>query len=485
MSVASADLARRATRGTLWTVLGFAVAQMLRLGGNLIVTRLLFEEAFGLMSLVLVVQQGLTLFSDIGIGPSIIQSNRDDKDFLNTTFTIQAIRGCVLTVAGCLLAYPVSVYYEQPALATLLPFVSLSALIAGFNSTRIFSLNRELALGQLQLVSIGSQFAGLVVMVTWAYLAPSVWALAGGAIVATLSTAVLSHVCLPGIRNRFRWDAEAARSQIRFGRWIFVSTVLTFVCGFADRLVFGKLFPLGALGVYSIGAMLAALPVTGVSLVSQDVVFPVYGKLFQRDGSLARTFNSTRRPILLLAGWAFSGLIAGGESAVRLLYDDRYHDAGRVVQILSLGGWFLILATTHGSALLAMGKPQWTSASSLAKMIGMIAFIPVGLLAGRHLDPNLAFQGAVAGFALAEIPRFAVTSFGARRHGLQTLRTDAAMTMLVVTVGALVGLCASVQASGGLPVVTECIAIAVAVTLLWLPFAHEELKKLLVSGNFR
>jgi O-antigen/teichoic acid export membrane protein len=144
----SESLTGRATRGATWAVLGFATSQVLRLGGNLILTRLLFEEAFGLMALVQVVQQGLGLFSDIGIGPSIVQNKRQDDAFLNTAFTLQAARGVVLTLVGVALGQPVAAFYGEPELAYLLPFVSLTAFIAGFNSTRVFTLSRELSLGR-------------------------------------------------------------------------------------------------------------------------------------------------------------------------------------------------------------------------------------------------------------------------------------------------------------------------------------------------
>ncbi|HBB84471.1 MAG TPA: polysaccharide biosynthesis protein, partial [Sulfitobacter sp.] len=92
----------RALRSTSWIVLSYGGAQAIRLASNLILTRLLFPEAFGLMALIQVVIVGLTLFSDVGIGPSIAQSKRgDDRDFLNTAWTIQAIRGGCLWLAAC------------------------------------------------------------------------------------------------------------------------------------------------------------------------------------------------------------------------------------------------------------------------------------------------------------------------------------------------------------------------------------------------
>src|SRR5216110_1744022 len=79
-----------AVRGSLWTIFGFGAAQILRLGSNLVLTRLLFPKAFGLMSLISIFMQGLTMFSDLGIGPSIVRSQRGEDDlFLHTAWTIQ------------------------------------------------------------------------------------------------------------------------------------------------------------------------------------------------------------------------------------------------------------------------------------------------------------------------------------------------------------------------------------------------------------
>ncbi|MFC6638676.1 oligosaccharide flippase family protein [Sulfitobacter sediminilitoris] len=69
-------LMARVARSASWIVLGYGASQAIRLASNLILTRLLFPEAFGLMALVGVVTVGLTLFSDVGIAPSIAQSKR-------------------------------------------------------------------------------------------------------------------------------------------------------------------------------------------------------------------------------------------------------------------------------------------------------------------------------------------------------------------------------------------------------------------------
>jgi O-antigen/teichoic acid export membrane protein len=74
-------------------------------------TRLLFPEVYGLMTLVWAVLTGLQMFADTGIVPTIIRDKRgDDPDFLNTAFTTNVIRGFLLWAISFLIAYPMASY---------------------------------------------------------------------------------------------------------------------------------------------------------------------------------------------------------------------------------------------------------------------------------------------------------------------------------------------------------------------------------------
>jgi len=84
--VRQSPLLSRAVSGSFATLAGSGVSQLLRFLSNLALTRLLAPEAFGLMTLVTTFMQGLRMFSDLGIGPSVIQSPRgEEPTFLQTT----------------------------------------------------------------------------------------------------------------------------------------------------------------------------------------------------------------------------------------------------------------------------------------------------------------------------------------------------------------------------------------------------------------
>ena len=59
------SLKKRAINGSIWSVTGFGTGQFLRLVSNLLLTRLLFPEAFGILALVQVVLHGIKMFSDV------------------------------------------------------------------------------------------------------------------------------------------------------------------------------------------------------------------------------------------------------------------------------------------------------------------------------------------------------------------------------------------------------------------------------------
>ena len=427
------SLRKKAIQGTVWTIAGYGASQVLRLGSNLILTRLLLPEFFGLMALVNVFIVGLNLFSDVGLGPSIIQNKRgDDPDFLNTAWTIQVMRGVALWLGSLLIAWPISHFYAKPELLWLIPIVGLSTLISGFDSTALLTLNRQLAVGKLAIFELMGQVISLIVMIVWAKFDPSIRALVAGTFVSALFQLLWSHRLLPHQPNRFAWDKEAAQKIFTFGKWIFFSTALTFLASQADRLILGKLISATLLGIYGIAYTFADIPRSVILALSGKVIFPTFAKLVGLPRETFRAKILKNRKLLLLALAAGLSILVGfGDYVIYFLYKKEYHQAAWMLPIIALGIWHTSLYSTMSPALLALGKPIY---NTLGYMFTLIT-ISIGLLVGYH---SLKMQGAVIAVAVGDFPFYMVTMYGLWREKLGCLKQDLFATAVFLSLLAAV-----------------------------------------------
>jgi O-antigen/teichoic acid export membrane protein len=453
----------RATSGAAWVGLGHGTQQGLRLLSNLILTRLLFEEHFGLMALVGVIIMGIHLFSDIGIGAALIQNEREDPGFVDTMWTMDVIRGFVLWLVAFAVAGPAGAFYGEPILVDLIRVSALNAIVEGFRSTNFRIANRNLHMRAVVMLEVGSQIAGIVVMVTWASIVPTVWSLVGGG----LTTAVVSTIwtwTLPGRRNRFHFERRAARTLYHFGRWILLSTLLHFLASNMDRIVFGRLVTMAVLGVYNIALNLAVVPSIMISHLSFGVMFPLYSRFYQKGSPMLPIYRNARLPLMVIGGWATAGVVAGGPTIMELLYDPRYSEGGWMLQVLTAGLWFGVgLESSNKVALIALGQTRWTAISGASKVAGMAALLPLGWHFG-------GFPGAMLGLAVSDVVRYLVSTVGVLRFGLDGRVQDLKVTLLVAASAFAAWLTVQLLIQAGWTnVVFHAFVIAVIVTAIWAP----------------
>jgi O-antigen/teichoic acid export membrane protein len=414
-----------AIRGAVWTIASYGMSMLLRLGSNLILTRLLLPEVYGLIALVYVFITALHLFSDVGLGPSIIQNKRgDDPDFLNTAWTMQVIRGICLWVFCLLIASPAAKFYEEPRLLLLIPVVGLNTIISGFNSTALFTLNRQVAIKKLAVYELGGQITSIVVTIVWAYFKPTVWAMVAGGFASALVQMVWSHRLVAEQPNRFAWERDAVKSIFSFGKWIFLSTALYFFVSQSDRLILGKLISLEMLGIYGIAFTLADIPRQIILALSNKVIFPSIAKLtdLPRETFRAKILKS-RKHLLVSLALGLSLLIGFGDRLIFTLYKSNYHEAGWMVPIIALGIWHTGLYATTSPALLALGKSQYNPPGFLLAFLTIAIGLPL-------VFSQAGIVGAMFVIAFYDLPIYGVNMYGLWREGLFCMGQDIVATAL-------------------------------------------------------
>jgi O-antigen/teichoic acid export membrane protein len=334
------------------------------------------------------------------------------------------VRGVCLWVGSLLLAEPAAQFYNEPRLLLLLPVVGLNAIISGFNSTALFTLNRQVAIGKLAIYELAGQITSITVTIVCAYFNPTVWAMVTGGFASALVQMVWSHRLLPEQPNRFAWERDAVKSIFSFGKWIFVSTALYFCVSQSDRMILGKLVSLETLGIYGIAFTLADIPRQVILALSNKVIFPSFAKLadLPRETFRAKIIQSRRLMLVALAA-GLSLLIGFGDRLVFILYKSNYHEAGWMVPIIALGIWHTSLNCTTFPALLALGNARYNPPGCLLAFLTIAMGLPVAF-------SQFGLVGAMFVIAFYDLPLYAVNMYGLWREGLICLGQDLVATVL-------------------------------------------------------
>jgi O-antigen/teichoic acid export membrane protein len=267
--------------------------------------------------------------------------------------------------------------YSDPALPYILSVLSFTALISGFNSTKLATSNRHLNMGKIVQVELLSQIGALTVMIAWAVLQKSIWALVAGSIAGALIKLILSHILLTGISNQFHWNAEAFSEIFHFGKWVFLSSILGFFAVNGDRIMLGGLVDAATMGQFGIAFVMASAVRLIIEKIIGLVAFPVLSEVVRtRPGDLRQTYYKLRLPIDILLLFLTGLMFTAGHLLIELLYDERYHDAGWMLEILSIG-LVQVQFSLAEQCYLAMGKPRLLVPVRLIQMAGVLILLPL------------------------------------------------------------------------------------------------------------
>ncbi len=430
------SLKTRAIQGSAWTLGGYGVQQFVRLGANWILTQLLTPSTFGLMALVNMVLELLKKFSDIGVNQSVIRDKRgDDQDFLNTAWTIGILRGILIWISACIVAWPVAMVYDRKELLALIPVAALTVIISGFMSTKVATANRHLMLKRLTILEVGSRIIGAGAMIAWAAYSPTAWALVVGGIFSAVLITLGSFLALPGRGNRLYWDKAAAHELIRFGKWIVLSTAITFFLAQGDKMILGKVMDENRFGIYAIAFMLARAVPQMILKLAPRVLMPVYARLIEQGPKRLRSQTQKMRLILLGISLPVLWILVLFGRYIVLIYPDAYHEAGWMLEILAAGNIGLVIGITAGGIALAKGDSFRFMVLQTGRALLMIAGMWIGFSLGGE-------RGLMIGMGVSYWANYPLLVWAIRKHGTWLPKLDAlafGLSAIVIAIRVMVG----------------------------------------------
>jgi len=241
-------------RGTAWLLLGRFVSQAIGLVSTLVAARLLVPADFGLVAVAMSVFMIAGAIVELPVGAALVQLKTvTDRDF-NTAWTLNILRGLIVTVLMLAAAWPVAAVFGDPRLLAVISALAVYPFLLGFRNSRFEMYIRNMDFKWEAMVEIGTKVASFAVMFWVALSTGSYWALPLGLIASGVIALVMSFALCPQVPGL---SLSEFRKFFGFSVWLGLAQIADSLREGATSLFIGKLLGNAALGTYSVGIQFA------------------------------------------------------------------------------------------------------------------------------------------------------------------------------------------------------------------------------------
>lgn len=471
------SLTKRVRAGIGWSATSVAVGYALGLVRSVVIARLLAPGDFGLFGMAATLLGALAALTNMGLDTSLIarkfSGDEELAAHLDTVWTAELVRRFLLTLLLLLFVYPVARFYGDARLTLILPLLSLTPLIQGFENIGLVIYRKRINFRRIVWFQLTSSLASTILVVALAFRTRNVWALVLGQLLAALASVFLSYLFHP-YRPRLAFARNASRETFNFGKYMLLISATAYVTTTADNVLLGKLYGAAILGLYVVAYNLASLPINVIGGVFGNVVFPAYAELkAQGSERLEAAFERVLMMSAALLMIITVPLVLLADEVVLLLYGAKWARAAPLLRVLALIGFWRGLLQIIAPLIISVRGPAPEAKAKLVEATGFLLLLfPLTKIYGAL---GAAWAGVIVYLLTILIRCWLIKTFSPRmsKRMMIIIATDVCAGLCGVASGALVlSLAATLPAR-----LLAGTTISIAVTIIALGVAQPALRR--------
>jgi len=395
----AAEFKRKSVQGGVLTVFSQGFAMFLQIGTTVILARLLAPSDYGLQSMVFTLTTFLALFKDAGLSAASIQREKLTTEQISTLFWINVGIGTLLTLIVAAAAPLLAGFYKEPRL---LWITIASAPIFLFNSL-VFQhgalLTRAMRFGTSVKIEMFTGAAGALVAIVMAAKGFGYWALICQNISIPFLCMIAMWFAMPWVPGKPHWTPEL-RSMLRFGGTITLNGIVVYIAYNTEKILLGRYWGAGPLGIYTRGYQLATLPVQQLISAAHGVAFSVLSRMQSETEKLERAYLKSLSIIVALTVPVVLSSALFAKEIVLIVLGPKWLAAVQVLRFLAPTVLFFALINPFSWFLRATGRVR----RSLNTAFLICPVVVLGVVAGLHHGPAGVALGYSAAMVLLFVP---------------------------------------------------------------------------------
>lgn|GEM_PF-6707598 len=333
-------------------------------------------EEFGLFalgSLVMAAGQRLVAF---GQTEFIISRKGEGGEVEGTVFSTYLISNLALLVIQVVLAGYISTYFNDPRLKNVLYLLAAGYLITPFMLVPGSVLSRDLDFKKKFWPELAGVIAYTIIALGLVAIRPNVYTL----IVASLcSNAVTMFMLIRITKWKSVWGFKNTilKQVLVYGAPLFLTGILSFLCGSVDRYSIGKILNSNELGYYAVAFQLVTMIPIKISSILATIAFPAYSMISNNNEEMRKLYLSMLTMAAGVGTLVFTATFTLVRPLIELYYGAIWASAIGPAKVIALFGFGMILSAPIGGIFLAIGKTKIIFINALIGAILNVLLIPL------------------------------------------------------------------------------------------------------------
>ena len=340
---------RQLASGVFYTSIAKYAGIVVTLVVSGVLARLFTPEEFGVVNIATVVIAFFAIFSDLGIGPAVIQHKNLDKRDLGGIFSLTLWSGAVMALLFFAASGLIASFYDDSAeLRNILRILSANLFFAAANIVPNGLILKE---KRFRFAAVRS----LSVQVVGGGGGPTPPPRPGGGLGGAEKNRIFRQGGGVGKKNPQTQygDPKTGKAAVgkvfSFSAYQFSFQLLNYFSRNLDKLLMGRYMSLSQLGYYDKSYRLMMLPLQNIAYVVSPVMHPIFSEMQNDLRKLADSYRKVVR-LLALIGLPLSVVLwFTAQELVLIIFGDQWQPSVPVFRILALSVGIQIVMSTSGS----------------------------------------------------------------------------------------------------------------------------------------
>jgi O-antigen/teichoic acid export membrane protein len=350
-----ADIKGHSVRGGAVTIGSQGIKFLLHTVSTVVLARLLTKADFGLIAMVAVFTEFVSLFKDLGLSTSTIQRKDITHQQVSNLFWINIAMSIFLMLVTAAISPLVAHFYDEPRLTLITIALGGTFIFGGLVAQHTALMRRQMRFTALAIVEIVSMAISIIAAIIAALLGLKYWSL-----VIMVAARGITSVYIVWLLSPWRPGKLTRNSGVRpmllFGGNLTGSNILNYFIRNGDNMVIGYAMGPALLGIYTKAYALLTLPMSQINAPLHSIMIPALSRLQDEPERYRKYYLQTLSAVALITMPLAAFMFVSANEIVDILLGSQWHEVVPAFRWLGPAAFLSAISFAPGWLFVSLGK---------------------------------------------------------------------------------------------------------------------------------